>query len=281
MRPLRGVLVVLLLLLPITAAATGRLVYRVGLEPPAEILSKEGPARLAFAEAAAQRLKQRLAAAGVKDAELRVASPSTVLVETGWEHERAWMEALLTSPGQLELRLAMADRPNWLELAAQIPAGIELRGERAPYLWAPSRSTLQGFLGRVQQPGVYLTVFPDEGGFRSVSLGDVLATHKQIRSAHARRSPTGASFVAVDFENAVGASLAAAHVPEVELIALVLDGELIAFVPARAFFERTSVRISVPEGAVPDDRTQRDLWIRQVAGRLAAPLPVAIAVLKE
>lgn len=272
---------VVLLLVPALATAGGRIVYRLGVEPPKEVLQGEGESKNAYAELTAERLRKRFVAAGIKEFELRTASPTTLFLETGWDHDRGWMEALIASPGMLELRRVTPGKPNWLGLARQIPEGIELRGDHPPYLWSARRSALQTFLQRITLPNGRLTVFPDEGGYRSVSLGEVVATQRQVKRASAQQSSTGAPFIAIDFETAVGASLAVAHVSEVEQIAIVLDGELIGYVPAKSFLDRATVRLSPPQGAVPDDRVQRNLWVRQVAGRLAAPLPIAIAVLKE
>ena len=187
----------------------------------------------------------------------------------------------MTAPGKVEVRRTTPSKPDWLGFARELPEGIEIRGDLPPYLWSAKRGTLSQFLARVSLPDGALLVFPDDNGFRSVSLGATVATERQIKGVKARQSSTGGSFVSVDFETAVGASLAAAHVSEVEPVAIVLDGELVAFVPAKSFLEHSPIRLSVPDGAVPNNRAQRDLWVRQVAGRLAAPLPIAIAVLKE
>lgn len=270
-----------LVLIPTLAFAGGRFVYRLAVNPPAKVAQAEGDAKLAYVQQAGERLEKRFAAAAVKEYELRYSSPTTLVVETGWDHNKGWMEALMTSPGKLEIRRVTPDRPQWLGLVRTLPDGIELRGDEPPHVWSANRRQLQKFLSRVTLPNGALEVFPDDGGFRSVSLGEIVATERQLRSAEARQSATGESFVALTFHDAVGASLAAAHVSEVENVALVLDGELVGFVPAKSFLDRSLVRVAVPDGAVPNDRSQRDLWARQVAGRLAAPLPIAIAVLKE
>lgn len=280
-RLLSALVLVALSSLAIPALASGRIIYHLVLDPPKEVMHASGDARTSFAQMAIDRLQKRFKAASVREVEFRAVSPSMLTVETGWDHERPWMEALLTAPGKLEVRRTTPDKPDWLGLARHLPAGVELRGDQPPYVWAAKRSTLRSFLGHISLPDTHLTVFPEDGGFRSVSLGEVVATERQLKASEARRSSTGAPFVHMEFDPAVGASLAAAHVSDVEKVAIVLDGELVGFVPAKAFQERAQVRLSVPPGAVADDRTERDLWIRQVAGRLAAPLPITIAVLKE
>ncbi len=282
-RRLVALLLVLVLAgVALPAFAGGRVVYRLALQPPPEVLAADSKAaKNSFADIATERLRKRFEAASVKEFEFRMSTPNTLVIETGWNHERGWLEALMTAPGKVEIRRVTPEKPNWLTLAAQIPAGVELRGDDPPYLWSAQRSALAAFLARITLPNGRLTVFPDPGGFRSVSLGEIVATERQIKAVQALRSSTGTSFISIDFETAVGASLAALHVSEVEQVAIMLDGELVAFVPAKSFLEHSPVRVSVPEGAVPDDRVQHDLWIRQVAGRLAAPLPIAIAVLKE
>lgn len=275
-------LAITVFIVALPAWAGGRIVYRLGLQPPKEVLQAPSrEAKQSFSDIATERLRKRFEAAAVKEYEFRMSSGNTLVLETGGNHDPAWLEALMTAPGRVELRRVTPDKPGWIGLARQLPADVELRGEHPPFLWSASRSKLESFLGRISMPDGALTVYPDSNGYRSVSLGEVIATERQIKGAQVRQSSTGAPFVLVDFERAVGATLAAAHVSDVEQVAIVLDGELVAFVPAKSFLERAPVRLSPPDGAVADDRMQRILWVRQVAGRLAAPLPIAIAVLKE
>lgn len=275
------VLVALCATLSWPAFASGRLVYRLALSPPADVLKAEGDGKNAYANLVKERMLRRFKAAGVKEAELRIASPTTVMVETGWDHPRGWMEALMTAPGRVELRRVTPNAVRWLDVASTIPDGIELRGDETPNLWSARRSDLTRYVARYSVPNGYVTVFPEAGGFRSVTLGELVADERQVKSAKPQRSATGVAFLNVLWEASVGASLAASHVSEVEQVAIVLDGELVAFAAAKYFLDNAPVQVAVPEGAVADDRSQRDLWVRQVAGRLAAPLPASIVVLKE
>lgn len=272
----------LLLIAPQGASANGRVVYRLAIKPPPLVAAADGEARLAFARVAEERIRARLEAAGVKEHLLKVQDATTLTLETGYNHERPWMVALLTARGHLEVRPVVEGKPDWLQLARTVPAGIELRGDNPPYLWAASRRRLQTWLKRISLADAVVKVFPDEGGgYRSISLGKEYGTHRDIADVTVHQSTTGAPFVSLEFDPAVGARLAASGASDVQRVAIVLDGDVIGFARAKSLMSQTPVRISVPSGAVSDDRKARHLWVRQVAGRLAAPLPIPIAVLQE
>ena len=276
------ILFVALLLLPALVWAADRKVWKLGLRPPAKILRVDNiDARQAYARVAVTHLAKRLRAAGIKEFSLTVVDASTLHFETGVDRDEGWMAALLTAPGSLQLRPVRAGVPNWVELASSLPVGVEIRGEKEPWLWAPQRDLLEPWLARVSLAGVTIETMPDEGGVRTISLGETLGTERGVRDVRVDRSTTGAPYLEVTLDGATGARLAALAGSGVEQVAIVLDGEVIGVVRTSTLRADQRLRISVPDGATADTRTLRQAWVEQVAGRLAAPFPVPIAVLKE
>lgn len=281
MSRLRFLVLLLIVAVAIPAAAAGRRTWRLGLRPPAEVLAKDGEARKVYADLAAERLRKRLTAAGIKEFVISIEDASTLRLETGVDADEAWMEALIASPGRAELRPVLANQPDWLELASQMPAGIEIRGGEETWVWSAKRWPLQDWLRRLALPDVAVKVFPSDAGYRSYTLGEPLASERDVRGVEVRQSAAGEAFATVTFDPAIAARLAGSSLSGVEQCGLVLDGEVIGFVPTETLKTENRVRLSAPQGAVPDQRRYREAWVQQVAGRLAAPLPVPIAVLKE
>ncbi len=263
------------------AWAGGRTVFRIALEPPKRILKADGEARKMFARMTAERLEKRLTAAHVKEFELDVVDSTTLKFETGGDHDPAWLEALLTSPGTVGFHTVLEDEPDWLTLARTMPDGLEIRGTKTPYVWSASRSRLSRWLERITLADAAVSVFPEDGGFRTITLGDAIGSRRDVESTRVGRSNTGVPFVEMELQGRVAARLAEGTRSAVQNVAVVLDGEVIGFVRAKTLKSQNRIRLPVPEGAVADSRKERRAWVYQVAGRLAVPLPISIAVLKE
>ncbi len=279
---MRKLLVVLLMtLFPVLAFAQGRTVYELGLKPPKLAESAQSKvAKEAFADLAAERLRRRLTAAGIKEFELSVTDPATLRLETGVEKSSAWMEALIASPGKFELLPLASEDPPWLELARTIPEGVEIRGMETPYVWSADRAKLTSWLRRIATGKLRVELFPEDGGFRTISLQEAVATESAVRSVKVE-STRGSKFVRVVLDPRLRAQLAARAESGVERFAMVLDGELIGFGSFKELESRGWLRLAPPPGAVSDSRELVDDWVHQVAGRLAAPMPVPVAVLEE
>ena len=267
---------------PARGFADNRVTYTLALNPPKAVLqAKSADARRSYADLTEQQLTLRLEAAGVKEFAFHPNRAGTLVMETGWGHDPAWMEALLTAPGQVDLREVRPAKVDWLPLASTMPEGIEVRGDEVPYLWSSSRDRLQKFLARITIAEGKVLVFVEDGGFRSVTLGASLGSRKQIARSSARTTPRGGSFVELQFADSVRGRLADTSAVGVEKVAIVLDGEVVGFVSAKSIRERTASRLAAPNEVVRSDRAAQALWVRQVAGRLAASLPIAVAILKE
>jgi len=280
---LAGAALVVAVLAAAPALAKGRNTYRlvIGSAKSHEPLSPA--ARKKFAKLVATRLEKRLHAAGVKDFNVSVVDGHTLSVEAAGAWDRSWMRAVLTAPGKLELRPLSPHQPNWLELAGQMPKGVEIRGGQSSptHVWSASRKTLEKFLARVAFSHGELAVYPaNGGGWRSLSLGPPVATRESLTSARAETTSRGTTFVALAFASSVSARLAAASTSEVKQSAVVLDGEVVAVVDDRGLADHR-IQLTAPRGAVGSGRDEQKAWAFQIAGRLAAPLPIPIAVLEE
>lgn len=263
------------------AWAGGRTVYRIALDPPKKILNAEGEARTMFARMTGERLEKRLTAAQIKEYEVDVVDSTTLTVETGVERDPAWMKALLTSPGELSIHVRIHDKPDWMTLARTMPDGLEIRGSKSTYVWSASRGRLEKWIARIALSDATVRVFPEDNGFRTVTLGERVGTRADVRDVRVARSDTGVPFVEMTLQSRVAGRLAAEPRSEVQEVAVVLDGEVIGFVRTKTLKSQNRLRLPVPRGAVADSREARTAWVNQVAGRLAAPLPIPIAVIEE
>jgi hypothetical protein len=230
---------------------------------------------------ALDRVRTRLTTARIKHFSIENDVPGTILVTArgGVSHEL--LAGIVVPPGRFELRPSEPVGARWTQLSATLPEGVEIRQEKSSlaadhaYLWSRSRQTLQKVLAKTTFEGVDMYLYPQQGGWRTLALSAPVATHDDISNAAIRKGKTGDFFVQVNFDREIAADHIAKN--ERRTWAVVLDSEIVST------FERldpdfgASLTMTVPDHL--GDQKVRRMWAQQVAGRLAAYLPVPLVEL--
>ena len=270
------------------AAAEDEGISKLRLDVPAPE-SVEGDVRAEtrrlIAERLVKRIRKRLTAAGIKFTNVQVTEDATtIVVEADPDHDVQMLEGLVIPPGEFAVRAVQQVGRRWVEMTDEMPDGVELRtGEDAldrddAYVWSESRRRLESFLADVEIPSADLAVYATGGGWRSVTLGDALATHEDVRSTEIRRVRTGAPFVAVELDPEAKAAFENIAKPKGLRFAAVLDGEVVSLMKPTALSEHL---LSIPAPEYLSGFEALMGWARQVAGRLAARIPVQMVPLRE
>lgn len=268
--------IVLFASLPLQAAET---TFRLEFTQPKNASSPKVAEEMA--EIIARRLRTRFDAAGVKAFTVR---PRTrdVLVTVGGTFDPAWLTGIATAPGEFELRPVIEGAgPDWRELTDMLPKGVEIRGESARgHLWSPTRAPLDRVLKRLSMATeMEVVVAPDVLGWRTIVVGEPLATEADVAGATMALAPTGAYNVSVAFEPDARARLAAESSDGLQTWAVILDDEVVSLVP-RPVRDTRVLGIAAPD-RLGTDLAGQALWASAIVARLAAPMPVRLALFKE
>lgn len=284
MRRIAGVLCILsvlsLLAAPTVAQPRERSVLSLLVSPPpAEDETVDRTARMrVIRDMTADRLQKRLVAAGVQQLRLDRSQPGRITVETRSAAEREWLAALLTAPGRVALQ-PLTRQPDWSELISLLPEGVHLADDEVYgglYLQSTDRERLEGVLERVTLPNLTLATWPHEpGGWRSIGLSPGALFEEDIETVERRRTPTGEHYVWVTLTARGLDRLAVYEAEDVQRWALSIDGEVVGLISARGPLVGRFA-IEPPRRLV--SQKQRSRWAADVAGRMAAPLPIALAV---
>lgn len=276
------VFVVLTVVLPTLALAADGVKWTLTLgDPLRDTMGPSSERRQKMAELAATRLERRLKVAQVNDAVVKRLASGDLTVAFKARQPEDWYRGLLLSPGTVEIRPVLADGFNWMQLAAELPPAVELRGlnPQPDYIWSADRTTLESVVRRTAAPAMVFSVGPAEVGWRSYALGTVnVLKGEELRDARVSRSGAGNSYVSLGVATTVADRLAAAELSEVKEWAVVLDGEVVCLVSKDALLTG-KLELTAPVRLT--NREDSAAWARQVAGRMAAPIPVPIAVLQE
>jgi len=230
-----------------------------------------------------KRIERRLDAARVKHSEVSARGQSAIPGKLKPSRPLRWYKALITSPGKLEIREIRDGAIAWTALTSILGDDVEIRSEAESasntYLWSPSREPLAKVARRVHLPGISVVVAPgQEAGWRSYAVAETLATNEDLKEVQRQISPVGAPYVTLVLSGSIADRLAAAGPSNVQRWGVILDGEVLGLVQASAL--RTHrVELTAP-GRVATRDAER-AWASQVQGRLAATLPLPIAVLEE
>lgn len=241
--------------------------------------------RKKIAERVVDRVRKRLNAAQVKFTNVHIVDGGTVVVEADPDFDRQLLEALIFPPGEFALRPVIPSGRRWTDLTGEMPAGVELRAGDDPldsnsaYAWSRSRQTLKSFVDEVSIPEGEVAVYPSEGGWRTVTLGESIVTDAEVSETKIRHVETGSPFVSVSLSSGgdIGSSDGASGGRDWRLAAAV-DGEVVALLKPNALAGQT-LSISAPDHLSGAKASMR--WARQVAGRLAATMPVALVPMLE
>lgn len=231
------------------------------------------------------RIEQRLDAIDVKHHEIEAEGADLRVVVFG-DYDPRVIRAVVIPDGRLEIRPVMVDASPWLDVAQDLPAGVELYNEPGAidpnsfFLFSLTPRQLHRAIDLVSPDDQVIEVYPHEDGWRTLRLGPALATHEDVRDVGMDRNPAGAPFVRASLEAEAAQQIrSGAQYRGARQLAMVLDGEVVAL---ETFSERSfseSLTIQPPEHF--DSTTAERQWARQVAGRLAVPIPVRLAELQE
>lgn len=228
----------------------------------------------------AGRIEKRLEAAQFKHFEVVAERPRKIKIDVMGGVERDLVGGVVIPPGRLELRPVEAVGDLWLQHLPSLPTDVQMRQKSGSlyshdaYLWSESRSRLAAALDSVEMDGVDLAPYPDreQGGWKSLALGPPLVTHSDVSDATVRRSKTGRPHVRVNFRRNVAIPDGASRA--VDTWAVLVDGEVVTTFKHgdKSFGE--SVTLPAPAHLSRGEASRK--WAQQVAGRLAAYLPVTL-----
>ncbi|MBA2665377.1 MAG: hypothetical protein H0U74_24020 [Bradymonadaceae bacterium] len=239
-----------------------------------------------MARMASERIERRLSHAGVKDFRVEVEPHGILRVTAHSSMDSDTIAGIVIPRGQMELRPLVATGSDWTSIADAIPSDIELRQDidsldaQNAYLWSNRREVLESFVNRISLGEAQVFVYPDEGGWRSLTLGPSLANHNDLQQVHRKTTPSGVPFVLLELRDDVAHRMRQSlQISESSHLAVVLDGEIVATLRFSAERISSHLELSCP----PHLRNSRaqNTWVTQVAGRLAAPIPIVLAELKE
>jgi|GEM_PF-6108029 len=240
----------------------------------------------------ARRIRERLKAAEIKDFSVTSSNSGAILVRVRGHVAREVITGIVVPRGRLELRPVEPAGVYWVRASAALPAGIKVRQEPGSldanhaYLWSADEQTLRDALQVLESsagqnevaPGAPLkfAVYPDDAGWRSLALSPPIATHQDVASASMRQGKTGEPFVQLLFQKDLGDALQAnaALSAHANSWAVLLDGEVVSLLSSGAQNLGNSLNIKAP--APLRTRSARHAWAQQVAGRLAAYIPVPL-----
>jgi hypothetical protein len=233
-----------------------------------------------MADIAKERLALRLVAAHVNDAVIKVLPSGDLAVEFRAKETLDWYRGLLLSPGNVEVRPVYTYGFNWMSLASDLPKSIEFRGEnpQPDFIWSNDRSALEKTIARIKTPDFVFVVGPDSAGWRSYTLGQPIGGAVDFKKVRVRKSSGGMAYVTLSVATTMVDRLAASELSEVQDWAIVLDGEVVS-VLSREDLVKGKLELTAPQRLT--SREESATWARQVAGRLAAQMPVPIAVMQE
>jgi len=220
--------------------------------------------------------QKRLEAAGMRGSQIKHQGANLHLsIPRKWE--RAFIDAIVHAPGRLEIRALAPMDVDWVQGASRLPEGLEIRGSNEPYLWSASRSLLDRIASESSNESVQVVVSGDEGGWRTYTGSTVLGVEGDIVQSRRDRSPNGGYFVSIRFRSTMVDRLATPGFLDVKTWLVILDGEVLGLVSSASLATGT-IEISAPSSLSVE---RQRLWVNQVAGRLAAPLPIPVAILPE
>lgn len=235
---------------------------------------------------AARRIETRLDAIDVKNSRVRVDDDYNIEITVYGDHSASAIKSALIPTGKLEIRPVLDDVSPWADLADELPDDVEIRTFPGSFrtdrifLFSHSLQSLRSFVDRVAIGSTIVELFPHDDGWRSLNLGEPIATEDHLSSATIEKTPAGIPFVTVGFDTTAAqqirshtSSSGATH------LAILLDGEVVSL--HRFVARRFSDRLDLEPPDHLRSRHARSQWAIQVAGRLAAPIPVQLVEIQE
>jgi hypothetical protein len=245
---------------------------------------------------AADRLRDRLKAAEIKRFSVTSDEPRTIVVRARGGVSRELLAGIVAPAGRFELRPVLSVGEGWVKAMRELPGGVKLRQEEGSvdpddaYLWSADRAKLhatatraaQRYLEResLDENAIEVATYPAAGGWRTLALGSAVATQADVAHAAIRQGKTGETYVRLLFKRELsghGLSNAGAEhsiLGASRTWAIVLDGEVVSVMDRAANSLGNSLSVMAPEHL--RTRDARRIWAQQVAGRLAAYMPITL-----
>ena len=231
-----------------------------------------------IAEEAAKRVRKRLDAAKVKHWDV-VVDGNRIRVSVYSSFSRQRLASILVPDGKMTIRPVLSAGDRWLSKTGSLPEGVRLeqpgnsmRADDA-YLWATSRRQLSRVLEDHPLPGLELAMYPSKNGWRSVAMGAPVADEESVQRADFVHSSTGGYYVRVHL-NAASAPEKSNRYGGESRWAMLLDGEIVRVWRISGAQLDTTLHLSPPTHL--SSKAARKMWCQQVAGRLAAQIPVPL-----
>ncbi len=232
------------------------------------------------------RIEHRLDAIGIPSHRVRAVDEVRIRVTVYGDHDARAIKSTVIPSGSLEIRPVMVDGSHWIEIAAELPEGVELRPEPGAFrtdrlfLFSHSAQALRRAINMVDRPDSSIKIFPHNDGWRAVELAAPAATERDIENSSLKRTPAGIPYVrAILSSDAAQTVRSAAAGHDSRHLAIVLDGEVVAL---QRFSRRNfSESLDIDPPAHLRSSTARTNWSYQVGGRLAAAIPLRLAELQE
>lgn len=269
---------------PALAGPSGTIKMRIDIPGPGELGPElQESTSKAIADRVVNRLNDRVDAAELKFSMVDRVGPSTVEVGLEADVGRGLLRGLALAPGRMQLRVIRHIGVRWQRQSSKLPEGVEIRQgeelekERA-YLWSSDRETLRSYVNQISFDDVDVEMYATASGWRTYALGETVATHDSVVGTDIGHVETGAPYVSVDLDGPAQRSFQKASRQLGGPFAMVLDREIVGLVDDSAMTDGV-LHVGAPE-SVRGDRALLN-WARQVAGRLAAPIPVKIVEATE
>jgi hypothetical protein len=292
-RALGALLVLLLLALAIPASAEDAarrvvltlLVNDTTKKDDAESIEAARLRKQRIAEEAVRRLRTRFEAAGIKHADVLITEALHIQLALITREDRRWIEGLVLAPGELAVRPVLRVGDEWAAAGSHIPDVMELRQEegsmdpRAGYIWSPSSAPLRAFVKAHAPKHGATMIVPEGAGWRTLTLGDPVISHHDIRRVSVEQDSMGGSWARITLAPSVQTRWDEADPTATSGWAVVLDGEVIERVthaPPESLRAELRLRCPATSAALSAQRA----CVGQIAGRLASPIPISLTPYK-
>lgn len=233
---------------------------------------------------AAERIRKRLKAAEIKHWDVVTSGPNQIRVNVYSSYSRGQLASMLVPAGAMSIRPTIPVGDRWTELLSNLPEGVELRqpGDsmkaEAAFLWSRSRRTLESAIESVALPGLEVATYPYKGGWRTVAMGSPVATHRSVQSISIERGGSGDAYIRLNLDAAAAPEQSARRGVGSQW-AMVLDGEIVRL--WRESGQRLDTSINIRPPSHLNSRDAKARWAQQVAGRLAAHIPVPLVEVED
>ncbi len=232
------------------------------------------------------RIEKRLNTVGMNSHNVRATNNRTIRVTVYGNHSEATIKSAIIPSGHLEIRPVLVEDSPWLQVAADLPPEVDLLPEPGSFrtdrlfLFSHSARQLRQTIASLGPENAEFEIFPHDDGWRSIHLGSVAATERDIEAVSIKRNPSGIPYVSVNLSgHAAQRVRSEAASASVRYLAIMVDREVVSL--HRFSDRRFSETLDIDPPRHLSSTTARNHWAIQVAGRLASPIPIQLAEIQE